>query len=86
MGSGDLSIGYGLLIDELINPETVLLDNKFFAHYQEIYLINLRIIYIMLTDTQNIYSIVRSCTFMQLISYVILRILHLSFQHHHCDS
>jgi hypothetical protein len=36
----------------------------------------------MLTNTQNIHSIVRLSTFMHLISYVILRILHLSLQHH----
>jgi hypothetical protein len=67
--------------NELTIPDTVLLVSKFLAHYYEIYLINLRIIYIMLINTQNILSIVRSNTFMQLISYVILSILHLSLQH-----
>jgi hypothetical protein len=33
MGSGDLSIGCGLFIRELISLETVLLGSKFLAHY-----------------------------------------------------
>jgi hypothetical protein len=33
MGSGDLSIGCGLFIRELICLETVLLGSKFLAHY-----------------------------------------------------
>jgi hypothetical protein len=42
---------------------------------------------ILLTNTQNIHSIGRFNTFMKLISYVILKFfLHLSLQHHHCDS
>jgi hypothetical protein len=36
MGSGDLSIGCGLFIHELISPEIVLLGSKFLAHYEEI--------------------------------------------------
>jgi hypothetical protein len=33
MDSGDLSIGYGLFIHELMSPETMLLGSKFLAHY-----------------------------------------------------
>jgi hypothetical protein len=33
MGSGDLSIGCSLFLRELISLETVLLGNKFLAHY-----------------------------------------------------
>jgi hypothetical protein len=33
MGSGDLSIGCGLSIHELISLETMLLGSKFLAHY-----------------------------------------------------
>ena len=73
MGSGDLSIGCGLFIRELISPETVLLGSKFLAHYQ-IYLINLRIIYTMLTKIQSIYSMGRLGTFKKLVTYVILHI------------
>jgi hypothetical protein len=59
MGSGDISIVYGLFIHELISPETMLLGSKLHAHYKEIYLVNLRIIYILLTNTQNNHSIER---------------------------
>jgi hypothetical protein len=48
----------------------MLLGSKFLAHYWEIYLINLRIIYTMLTNIQIIYSIRRFGTFKQLISHV----------------
>ena len=73
MGSGDLSIGCGLFIYELICLETVLLGSKFLAHYK-IYLINLRIIYTMLTKIQSIYSMGRFGTFKKLVTYVILHI------------
>jgi hypothetical protein len=53
--------------NKLTSPETVLLGSKFLAHYLEIYLINLRIIYIVLTNNQNIHSIVRLNTLRQLI-------------------